>query len=136
MLLVAQRVHRLDGRHGVNAYFYRHPPIGGWAADPRQMFAAPVELERESEVLTVGGNRIRSFLDIAAPNLAQISEILVAAHQFTIPMLPPHGEYWVPSTAIAMRFGADAAFMPIWKREVWELIGGMINVARPLPENW
>ena len=78
MYLTAQRVRApATGEEGINAFFYQHgpyvwegfPPAGIPDANPGVLIHSVLELRRQ------GGNRVRSYLDVVAPDETPWNEI-------------------------------------------------------------
>jgi hypothetical protein len=115
MLLTAQRVRSSEGKEGVNAFCYLHgaytwdaePPAGIPERVPGQRVNARTEIEP-------GGNDVRGYLDIIAPDETPTSEILAAVGPFVQRM---HGTP-LPWTATAgrctFRFGLDRGLAGDW----------------------
>jgi len=127
MLLVAQRV--ISTRHrvqGVNCYRYRHGAVS-WPTDPRVMLDDPRKaLERKDVHLRPGGNRVISFLDVAAPETALPGEILERLNEFK--SQDPPREFPVERVlgACAVRFGIEGRVLPFWRGELEDLIQRLI----------
>lgn len=73
-----------DGREGINVFLYLHGPYA-WdpATTPTVMQTHPGTLAAQSlSVSPPSGNRVRSYLDIVAPDGAAWSEVRVALMEF------------------------------------------------------
>jgi hypothetical protein len=123
MLLVAQRV--ISMAHpvqGVNTYRYghgRHP----WPGDPRVMLNEPVKiLERKEVNLRPGGNRVISYLDVAAPDDALPGEIIGELQQLKTEAPPPEFPAERVLGRCAVRFGLEERMLPFWRGELEDLI--------------
>lgn len=63
------------GREGFNAFYYRHGPFVWNAPPPDIPDGNPGELMESRISVPSGGNRVRSFLDVVAPDEATLTEI-------------------------------------------------------------
>lgn len=127
MLLVAQRVisptHKVQG---VNAYRYRHR-LAQWPSDPLVLFDDPGKvLERKTVHLRPGGNRITSYLDVAAPDDIPLGELLDRLNEFKIKDPPPEFPVEYVLGRCAVRFGLEERMLPFWRGEVEDLIQHLI----------
>jgi len=122
MLLVAQRVvsraHRVQG---INSYRYRHEATP-WPADPRTMFDAPNRmLVRKSVQLRPGGNRVLSFLDVAAPEEIGTDELLCRLKEFLNEPQPLEFPVTRVFDRCAVRLGLEQGLVPTWRGECEDL---------------
>ncbi len=129
MLLVAQRVISTARRvQGINAYRYRHGR-DPWPTDPRVMLDDPSKtLERKNVHLRPGGNRVISFLDVAAPDDAVPGEILDRLNELKIQDPPPEFPMERVLGRCAIRLGLEGRMLPFWRRELEDLIQHMIGI--------
>jgi len=120
MYLTAQRVvSPSTGREGINAYYYLHV-IGGWISPPEPE-RDPGTLIRMLISVEPPGNRIRSWLDIVAPDEALLTDLRYALMTFisTNQRSPLPWEQRMGSTLL--RFGAEAALAHEWHHEIADL---------------
>jgi hypothetical protein len=123
MYLTAQRVVQLQtAREGVNAYHYAHRARGWDAAPPDTLPEAdPGVLVAEKLEIAPAGNRVRSYLDVVAPDDAPWPEVRAAFLSFVSEAastpLPWHGL----AGRCLFRVGIEAGLSDQWAREVAEL---------------
>jgi hypothetical protein len=108
-----------DGSEGLNAFLYLHGK-GQWSAPPRPE-EDPGELKRKLISVEPPGNRIRSYLDIVAPDPTSWGEIRQAFMQFVSESqrdpLP-----WARTLGQCLfRFGAEAELAKRWRTEIADL---------------
>ncbi|MBI4605105.1 MAG: hypothetical protein HY721_24340 [Planctomycetes bacterium] len=129
MLLVAQRV--MSTRHrvqGVNTYRYRHGS-GSWPADPRVMLDDPSKtLERKDVHLRPGGNRVVSFLDVAAPDGVLLGELLDRLNELKSQAPPLEFPLERVLGPCAVRFAVEGRILPFWRGELEDLIQHLMVV--------
>lgn len=127
MIVVAQRVESTGPpphRRGINTYLYTHGAVL-WPADPGVMLNTPVVLKDTHVTVHRGGNRIRSYLDVVAPDPTQLSDVLRNASMF-ISEPPLAGPIYFDGEHVAFRFETDAPAVRV--REFWSLLAQMIQV--------
>jgi hypothetical protein len=120
MFLSAQRVLSRHGVSGVNAYAYRHPP-GTWStADLSALENTAVLFVQDIEV-PPGGNAVRSYLDIFAPDGA--GPAAIAAWIQRLRTGPERGEFPIELREgdLALRFGLVFGLVSTWQRELTDL---------------
>lgn len=129
MYYCAQRVQSHDGTQGINAFLYLH---GSYEWDGRP----PLELapERDPGVLADStievpppGNRVRSYLDIVAPDSTPMNNIARAA--LSHPPVAKLPVDWVCAN-VWCRFGADLALAPQWRHELQRLLARIILLSK------
>jgi hypothetical protein len=128
MYVVAMHVHRLStGADGINVLYYVHH-VDDWVVppDPREEPGDP--LDSAIGVSPMGGNRVRSYLDVVAPDHAPWPEIRQGLMKFLLdheahPM-PWHGRVG------RLRFGVgmDQSVAQNWEAE----LGRLWNAAEAL----
>jgi hypothetical protein len=129
MLLSAQRVLSRQGVSGVNAYAYRHP-AGTWStADLTTLESSAVLVMQDLEV-PPGGNAVRSYVDIFAPDGAGPAEI--AAWVQRLRTGPEHGEFPIELREgdLALRFGLVFGLVSTWQRELTDLAARILLLAQ------
>lgn len=125
MFLIAQRVVDIttdQQLEGINTYRYHH---GGanWDTPPGSEFRENNPGELVEKHLTPGfpksGNRVRSFLDILAPDDALPEEITRAFHRF-LPALAHAWNFPVESPQERCRFSfyADPGLVPVQEAKI------------------
>jgi hypothetical protein len=122
MLLVAQRVVSPGKVQGINAYRYRHVGML-WPDDPRPVLdAATATLERKSIQLRPGGNRVMSYLDIAAPDRTPLDDLAHSAMTFAHRQRPSEFPFVFVVNCFAFRIGLEASLVAVWRVELEELL--------------
>ncbi len=116
MHLIAQRVRSLQDQEGVNAFCYSHGPIRWLDKPPSDLH--PGRLVNSRMEITPPGNRIRSFLEIIAPDVTPSRQVWKAIMEcidlFENKKLPLN----VLSGDIAFQFDLDSALAPAWRQEL------------------
>jgi hypothetical protein len=127
MYLTAHRVRRPTGpEEGVNAFFYVHGPTA-WEGLPPEGIPdeEPGELVNSRISVQPPGNRVRSYLDIVAPDGTPWAEIGPAFIAFVseaqVAAMPWRGIVG----RCFFRVGMDAALAADWQRELL----GLYNAA-------
>lgn len=132
MKLVAQRVVRpKDQAAGINAYFYSHPGVE-WFDSPPEDLGRGMLLRRIVEVKPPVGNRVRSYLEITAPDTTgdrQLVESVISGSDLladsasALPWRLHHAE-------ISFEFNLEFSLVEHWKIELRILLGYAIQVRR------
>jgi len=123
MFLVMQRVRSASGNDGINAFHYQHGPAS-WTDTAPADVPEPNRgsLVSQSVVVPPPGNRVRSYLDIAAPDDAPWEEI----HRAFVRFLVAHGPAPLPWSGIQARckfqVGLEQALAPRWRTELAALL--------------
>lgn len=120
MYIAAQRViSPATGAEGVNAFYYRHGP-DAWSGPPPTGIPDenPGTLVRQSIVVPPPGNRVRSYLDIVAPDDTPWSEIYEAFVAF-IPHRQRSAFPWIDREGRCyFRIGMESDLANDWQREL------------------
>jgi hypothetical protein len=136
MYLTAQRViSPVTGAEGVNVFAYGHGPYVWHDAppftpeqNPGTLFASSVEPQ-----VPPPGNRVRSYLDILAPD-ATPREALEVALQVVVTGMPPAR---LPATATVgscwFRFSMEEKLAGSWREELRALLARAVQLL-PAPE--
>jgi hypothetical protein len=129
MYFCAQRVLAVGGQHaghqGINAFYYLHGPYEWNGAPPREWLPEtnPGVFTDQMIEIPPPGNRVRSYLDIVAPDSTQFNHIVQAASRPGVPHQLPttwvHGNVWC-------RLGTDGALASAWKHELRQLLARII----------
>jgi hypothetical protein len=133
MLLTAQHVHRSAEQDGINAFCSLHGPYTWYGPPPAGIPEQnPGQRVHERVAIPAGGNRVRSYLDIVAPDETPTSEILSAIPTFVANMrsqaLP-----WVDTVGrCTFRFEVEPALRDLWATELEALLGAALRVRVPL----
>ncbi len=134
MLLTAQRVRRFSGEEGINAFCSLHGPYH-WFGAPPPGSGIPDQNpgERVNSIVTVppGGNRVRSYLDIIAPDETPTAEIVAAIPQFVtaVAQLPVPWEATVGRCTF--RFGLELGMQGNAAAELQDLLAAALQVRAP-----
>jgi hypothetical protein len=122
MYLTAQHVRSTAGREGINAFFYQHGPYA-WQGLPPQGIPDqnPGALVLQTLAIPPPGNRVRSYLDIVAPDEAGWPEIRPAFMTFVSEA--QRGPFpWVGvSGRVFCRVGLEQTLAKQWQRELADL---------------
>lgn len=131
MKLVAQRVvSQTNGPKltGVNSLYYRHPNRE-WLSEPPADLGEG-ELVNRHDQIRPGGNRVRSYLDIVAPdstpstnieNVVRSAARILADTRTPLPWAVNHAE-------IYMEFNLEASLAPQWQIELETLLAHCLAV--------
>ncbi|MFH1865036.1 MAG: hypothetical protein ABIK85_04065 [Candidatus Eisenbacteria bacterium] len=118
------------GAEGINAFHYLH---GGYEWDgpppPESMPETdPGTLFNDSVAVPPPGNRVRSYLDVVAPDGTPAREIERALADVTsrdvpgsFPAVWTSGRFW-------FRFGLELALVPVWRQELRLLLENVAAV--------
>jgi hypothetical protein len=124
MYLTAQHVRAPGGAEGINAFRYAHGAARTWEGLPPQGIPDqdPGNLVARNVVVPPPGNRVRSYLDIVAPDDAAWSEIRSAFIAFVSEA--QRGPFpWVGVSGRAFfRVSLERALSPQWQREIASLV--------------
>jgi hypothetical protein len=128
MRLTAQRVRAPTGAEGVNAFCRLHGPYEWTIPSPADLTAG--ELVNEAISIPPGGNSVRSYLDVVAPDETPTQEIRNAAVQF-IDRSRDHPLPWVGSVGRCIfRFGVAQQLHSSWPEELRTLLRSALAVRR------
>jgi hypothetical protein len=123
MYLTAQRVHSpATGNEGINAFSYVHGPYT-WQGLPPQGIPDqnPGELVVETVMVAPPGNRVRSYLDVVAPDETPWTEIRPAFMAF-VSDAQRRPFPWVGIVGRCLfRLGMERGLAQRWQREIADL---------------
>jgi hypothetical protein len=126
MYLAAQRVRAPSGREGINAFFYRHGRV--WLGPPPPEVLPeqdPGELVHTYIEVPPPGNRVRSYLDVVAPDGTSSAELVRWARDL-LTMVEQRPLPWVVAGGdCVVHFGLEKALLPSWNAE----LGGLLRAA-------
>ena len=122
MYLTAQHVRSLDGREGINAFHYLHGPHL-WQGLPPQGIPDqnPGTLTAQAIVVEPPGNRVRSYLDVVAPDETAWSEIRTGFITFVSEAQRRPFPWLGVSGRCFLRVGLEQSLANQWHREIAEL---------------
>ncbi len=123
MYATAHRVFREDEKegikHGINAFLHLHGPEFAWPEDPWKLPEThPGRVLGQKVELEPGGNKVRSYLDILAPDGTPWEEVRAAVDQLSIEFIvtegvdgldglnPPPNPCVFRRDSVVLRFGA------------------------------
>lgn len=136
MYLAAQRVRSPAGQEGINAFFYVHGPHA-WSGDPPPEVLPennPGELVAQRLQVPPPGNRVRSYLDIVAPDgSSDVWLVGVLRHLALDAALHPL-PWNVVHDGCLCRFHLEQALLPRWREELARLLQSAILARRTAPE--
>jgi hypothetical protein len=123
----------LTGREGINAFVHQHGRHFAW---PRDAAALPEEepgvLKDEIISIRPGGNSVRAYLDILAPDETSSEELLAILNE--IPRLTSNTK--IPSITrhknVTIRFGVELGLA----NKKAEQLSMLASALRPLLETW
>jgi hypothetical protein len=117
---------------GVNTFYYLHDR--GWdGAPPLECMPEtdPGTLVDKAVAVPPPGNRVRSYLDILAPDgttLQEIehalTEVLSADTPTSLPAVWTSGRFW-------FRFGVELSLVPVWRHELQLLLESISALLSP-----
>lgn len=133
MYVCAQRVLAIGGsykgRQGINSFLYLHgsyewsgPPAPDWLPDNNPGIITDSEIE-----IPPPGNRVRSYLDLVAPDNTPLDHLAQAAGRpgvvRELPVIWTHENIWC-------RFGTEDTLAPQWQHELQRLLARIILLCR------
>lgn len=129
MYLTAQRVLAVrSGQEGINAFHHRHAEQ--WLGAPPDDIPTsnPGELVNRETVVKPGGNRVRSYLDIIAPEDTPWSDIREALLSFAASSVNAPFPWSYTSGPIRIVAGMDPQLAPSWQSELATLYQAILRV--------
>jgi len=131
MLLTAQRVEKAAREQGINAFCNLHGPYDWIEPPPGIPENNPGQRVNQSIQVSPGGNRVRSYLDIIAPDETPTTEILAAVPRFLESVratpLPWSGRIG----RCTFRFGIELGLLSQWPAEFRALLHAAVLVRVP-----
>lgn len=125
MLLSAQRVRTSQGVTGINRYVYRHAPGVRNTLDLTALEQAAVLHAQDFEV-PPGGNDVRSYLDIFAPEGTSSVDIARAAVVIRGGPDPTSFPAMFFCDSIVFRLGLVFGLVPSWRNELTDLVSRLL----------
>ncbi len=134
MYISAQRIQAPSpdgnpGPQGINAFYYSHGPQA-WIGPPPANFLPetnPGVFVDSSIEVPPPGNRVRSYLDVVAPDGAPLAQLAAAVAAVpgaaSLPVMWTVGDVWC-------RFGAELGLAPQWRRELQRLFARVVLLYR------
>ena len=128
MILTAQHVRSPEGSEGINAFCRVHGPHE-WTDQPPQDLPDG-ELVNQNISLSPGGNDVRSYLDIIAPDETPTQEIRKTVVQF-IERSRDRSLPWTETIGrCTFRFGVEQGLHVSWHEELRHLLIAALTVRR------
>jgi hypothetical protein len=128
MKLVAQRLVSPDGREGVNAFGYWHGGLW-WTRlpPPNALSIAGASL---IAVAPTAGHRVRSYIDVLAPDAIEASELHEGIMAFADALATQGGHLPIVGTfgRVSTTFGTETSLIPRWYDELQELANAVVVV--------
>lgn len=123
MYLTAQRVLSAEGAEAVNAYHYRHGADFAWPDDASALpDEAPGALVERREDVPPGGNRVRSWLDVLAPDGTVAVTLRFALDTFRRNLEEFPNPAVFRQGPVTVRFGVEIPQEPRWADALAELM--------------
>jgi hypothetical protein len=109
------------GAEGINSFCYEHGP-GDWGVPPAEIpDQEPGELAYENISVPPPGNRVRSYLDVVAPDSAPWAEIRQSFLTF-VTQVQRRPLPWVGVVGRCLfRIGLEGGLAADWQQEIAEL---------------
>lgn len=114
MYATAQHVVSSAGSAGINSFLHRHGAEFSWPADTRAVALLPSERPGEEVsrhvVVPPGGNPVRSYLDLLAPDGTDVAELLSAIREAEAAVEEQLDTEWVVARgAVVIVFGVEGS---------------------------
>lgn len=110
-MYIAAHLVRRAGHEGINAFLHAHPPTFEWPTTVDDIAAiaddSPGEIVASRIDLEPGGNEVRAYLDILAPEGTGIDEIERALTSLRDDLAERQNPTVFKTEAIAIRFGVE-----------------------------
>lgn len=121
MYLTAHHVHR-EGVEQINAFLHLHGRDFVWPPDPERLpDEEPGEVVAKLTPLTPGGNLVRSYLDLLAPDDTPESELRDAVRHLQDDLLERRNPTLFRHLRVTIRFGVELGLAGIRKHELTAL---------------
>ncbi len=127
MYLTAHRVvSPSTGEQGINAFYRLHgDEWRGLDEDPESV---PSRLVRSRRLVTTKGNRIRSYLDVIAPDASSPGEVLSSFHEFLGAPSPSAFPCDTVLRGVRFRVGVERSLAASWRAEAQRLFNECLQV--------
>ena len=128
MFLTAQHVRAVTGAEGINAFCRLHG-AHEWT-EPCPPDLPRGELVNQASSIPPGGNSVRSYVDVIAPDETSTQELCNAVVRF-IEQSRGHTLPWMASIGrCAFRFGVEGGLHARWPEEFRQLVLAALTVRR------
>lgn len=125
MILSAQRVRASSGLEAINCYHYSQSLDE--LDSPVERFYHPGTLVWRHRPLPQAGNRVRSFLDVAAPEEVTSEQLLDALRKLV--ELEDMPQAFSPQgSGVAFKLYMEPQLLPEWRREALSLLYHLLEV--------
>lgn len=122
MYLTAHHVHR-DGVEEINAFLHRHGARFAWPRDPERLpDEAPGEVVAKIVRLPPGGNLVRSYFDLLAPDGTPEKELREAAQLFAEDLAERRNPTVFRHQRVTIRFGVESGLEGMREHELAALV--------------
>lgn len=126
MYLTAHRVVSPTGNEGIHAFYRTHGE--SWRGLDTDVETAPSQLVRARRELEPGGNRVRSYLDIIAPDLISPSSIITDFETWIRGEAPVQFPCQFHAMNSVVRMGVERALAASWRGEAQRLFYECLHV--------
>ena len=130
MYVCAQRVFRPnDAAQGINSFYYLHGPYVWQGALPTGLLPEENPGVFTDSIVEIDppGNRVRSYLDVVAPDGTPLGHLVHAVVSLgvavALPVVWGQGNVWC-------RFGAEQALAVQWRHELQRLLARVVLLCR------
>ena len=124
MILSVQRVKAPGGAHGINCYHYVHGEVS--VDNPAEFHFRKATLVWQDRPLPQTGNRVRSWVDVAAPDDTGWADVFGALDVLLeLPVMPQ--AFSPADSVVAFALNMDSALRPEWRREVLFLLEHLLR---------
>lgn len=106
------------GREGINSFLYSHGSITWQQLPPGIPDGDPGTLVAQNTSVPAGGNRVRSYLDIVAPDEVRWSEVRIGLMDFVGEMQRSRLPWTGSSGRCFFRLGMELGLAQQWHREL------------------
>jgi hypothetical protein len=125
--LTAHRVvSTTSGIEGVNAFYHVHGT--GWTDLDSDPETAPGQLVRINRALPAGGNRVRSYLDVIAPDMTSPGAIIGDFQHFVLGHSPEQFPCEFRGAVARVRMGIERSLAASWRAEAQRLFYECLHV--------
>ncbi len=128
MYVTAHRVVSPLEEEGVNTFLHLHGPLFVWPENPAPLPENnPGTLEERATEVPPGGNRVKSYLDVLAPDATSRSEVAEAIADLGGQLDGKANPTWYEHGRVTLRFGVEPA---IEKRGLEAKVGEIERLGR------
>jgi hypothetical protein len=122
-----------NSREGINAFLHTHGHDFPWPEDAASLPEVnPGRLEDEIIGIRPGGNRVRAYLDILAPDTIALNDLLSTLGKLSASIPSLDNPLVTHDSTITIRFGVE----PALENERAEQFKILVEAIHPLLEAW